>query len=144
MTESIVSATPGSAQAEGEVRPDDAANKNSGRGRRRVSPPKAADAAAKPRSSKVMSHRTKPAAGGTTRSGKNKGARAGRQDSKKATILDMLHRPKGATLSEIMKTTKWQAHSVRGFISGNLAKKMELTISSARREDGERVYQITK
>jgi len=41
-----------------------------------------------------------------------------------------------------VKATNWQAHSVRGFISGALGKKMGLTVESAKREDGERVYSI--
>ena len=41
-----------------------------------------------------------------------------------------------------MKATGWQAHSVRGFISGALGKKMGLKVDSVRREDGERVYSI--
>ena len=41
-----------------------------------------------------------------------------------------------------MKTTGWQAHSVRGFISGALGKKMDLMVESSKREDGERVYSI--
>src|ERR1017187_3021628 len=47
-----------------------------------------------------------------------------REGSKTSAILDLLHRAKGATLAEIMETTSWQAHSVRGFISGTLGKKM--------------------
>jgi len=41
-----------------------------------------------------------------------------------------------------MKATDWQAHSVRGFISGALGKKMGLKVESAKREDSERVYSI--
>ena len=67
-----------------------------------------------------------------------------RAESKGAKILAMISRPKGATLTEIMKATDWQAHSVRGFISGALGKKMGLTVESVRREDGERVYTIAK
>lgn len=67
---------------------------------------------------------------------------AGREGSKKAIVLDMLHRPKGATLKEIMAATQWQAHSVRGFISAAIGKKLGLNVVSTRREDGERVYQI--
>jgi hypothetical protein len=65
-----------------------------------------------------------------------------RDGSKKAEVLGLLQRKGGATLAQIMKATGWQAHSVRGFISGALGKKMGLTVNSARREDGERVYSI--
>jgi hypothetical protein len=41
-----------------------------------------------------------------------------------------------------MKAAAWQAHSVRGFISGTLTKKMGLTVVSAKGEDGERSYSI--
>jgi hypothetical protein len=40
-----------------------------------------------------------------------------------------------------MAATGWQAHSVRGFISGQLIKKLGLRVRSFRR-DGERVYAI--
>ena len=56
-------------------------------------------------------------------------------------ILALLRQPSGATLQSITKATGWQAHSVRGFISGHLVKKMGLRVKSFRR-DGERVYAI--
>jgi Protein of unknown function (DUF3489) len=65
-----------------------------------------------------------------------------REGSKKAIILDMLRRPKGATLKEIMSATQWQAHSVRGFISAALGKKMGIKVESTRRDDGERLYKV--
>ena len=65
-----------------------------------------------------------------------------RDGSKKADILALLHRQGGATLQELMSATGWQAHSIRGFISGTLGKKMGLTVESAKREDGGRVYSI--
>ena len=67
-----------------------------------------------------------------------------REGSKTEAILDLLRRTKGATLSELMEATSWQAHSVRGFISGTLGKKMALTVKSEKREDGTRVYSIAK
>jgi hypothetical protein len=56
-------------------------------------------------------------------------------------VLALLQRKNGATLTEIMKATQWQAHSVRGFISGALGKNMGLTVESAKRADGD-VYSI--
>lgn len=64
------------------------------------------------------------------------------EGSKTETILDLLKRKDGATLAEIMKATDWQPHSVRGFISGTLGKKMGLTVASVKGEDGERRYSI--
>jgi Protein of unknown function (DUF3489) len=67
-----------------------------------------------------------------------------REGRKTATVLDLIQRAKGATLAEIMEATCWQAHSVRGFISATLGKKMGLKIESAKREDGTRFYSIAK
>jgi hypothetical protein len=71
-----------------------------------------------------------------------KKATGARDGSKAAKILDLLKRPGGATSKELMKTTGWQPHSVRGFLSGTLGKKMGLTVASAKGEDGERSYSI--
>ena len=67
-----------------------------------------------------------------------------RDGSKKAIVLDMLKRPDGATLADIMSATGWQAHSVRGFISGSLGKKMGLTVESFKRSDGVRAYKVAQ
>jgi hypothetical protein len=66
-------------------------------------------------------------------------ARAG---SKKAAVIAMLKRPKGATLKDVMKATGWQAHSVRGFLSGSLRKSLGLKVKSSKSTDGQRVYQL--
>jgi hypothetical protein len=42
----------------------------------------------------------------------------------------------GATLAEVMKATRWQARSVRGFISGTTGKKMDLPVGSVKNEAG--------
>ena len=62
--------------------------------------------------------------------------------NKTATVLELLRREGGATLDDIMSATGWQAHSVRGFISGVLGKRMGLTVESAKREDGKRAYSL--
>jgi hypothetical protein len=54
----------------------------------------------------------------------------------------MLKRPGGATAKELLKATGWQPHSLRGFISGTLGKKMGLTVASTKGEDGERSYSV--
>jgi hypothetical protein len=65
---------------------------------------------------------------------------AARVGSKTATVLGLLKRRDGATLNELMAATEWQAHSVRGFLSGTLRKKMGLEIESDKAPDGERTY----
>jgi Protein of unknown function (DUF3489) len=66
-----------------------------------------------------------------------------RAESKGAKILELIGRPKKASLAEIQKATDWQAHSVRGFLS-TAAKKHGLKIESTKTEAGDRVYQIKK
>jgi uncharacterized protein DUF3489 len=63
---------------------------------------------------------------------------AGRAGSKKEMVLGLLCAPEGATITDIMKATGWQPHSVRGFLSGTVGKKMKLTVVSTSDEGGER------
>jgi hypothetical protein len=72
------------------------------------------------------------------------GAPTARPGSKKAIVLDMLKRPEGATLQEIMSATQWLAHSVRGFVSGGLTKKMGLKIESFKSTNGDRAYRLAQ
>src|SRR6266705_1434405 len=72
----------------------------------------------------------------------HKKAAGARDGSKTAKVLGLLKRPNGVTLKELMKNTDWQAHSVRGFLSGTVGKKMGLTVTSNKSEDGERSYAI--
>lgn len=62
-------------------------------------------------------------------------------ESKKDMIVGLLMRTEGATLEALMSATGWQAHSVRGFISGTLMKKFKLSVNSVKK-DGQRVYSM--
>ena len=54
----------------------------------------------------------------------------------------MLRRPDGATIEQLTKALDWQAHSVRGVMSGALKKKQGLSVTSEKKADGSRVYRI--
>jgi hypothetical protein len=61
--------------------------------------------------------------------------------TKQAKVIDALGRPEGATIAEIMAMTGWQEHSVRGFISGAVKKKLGLTVERIT-EDGRVSYRV--
>jgi len=65
----------------------------------------------------------------------------GTSTTKTDQVIALLKRPAGATGKSIMAVTGWQAHSVRGFISGQLRKRMGLEVQSLER-NGDRVYII--
>lgn len=56
-------------------------------------------------------------------------------------LVTALRRPKGASISDLMDVTGWQAHSVRGAMAGALKKKRGLSISSTKPGD-ERLYKL--
>ena len=62
--------------------------------------------------------------------------------TKAAKIIGLLRRNNGATIAELAKATSWQAHSVRGFISGKLKNKQGLQINSSQEDDKPRRYFI--
>jgi Protein of unknown function (DUF3489) len=104
-----------------------------------------------PTSQKAAKGKAKPAPKKEAKAGKKaakkptqaKEASTPRAESKGAKILELIGRPKGATLAEIVKATDWQKHSIRGFLS-TAAKKHGLKIESTKTEAGDRVYQIRK
>ncbi len=65
-----------------------------------------------------------------------------RDGTKQAMMIELLKRPGGATLAEIVEATGWQAHTVRGAMAGALKKKLGLTITSEKDESKGRVYRI--
>jgi Protein of unknown function (DUF3489) len=107
----------------------------------RVAPRRAHVASPKAKSGKKPTSAKKGAK--TTKGTKTlKKASAVRQGSKTERVLDLLKRPGGATTKELMKLTGWQPHSVRGFLSGTVGKKMQLAVTSTKSEDGEHTYSV--
>jgi hypothetical protein len=68
--------------------------------------------------------------------------RATPSQSKQDLVIQMLLRQSGATIEDIIAKTGWQPHSVRGFFSGLVKKKLKLPLSSAVGKDGVRRYHI--
>ncbi|MDN5929286.1 MAG: DUF3489 domain-containing protein [Hyphomicrobiales bacterium] len=62
--------------------------------------------------------------------------------NKTAIVLMKLKTRRGATVESLMQATGWQAHSVRGFLSGTVRKKLALTVISEIGKDGVRRYRI--
>lgn len=66
-----------------------------------------------------------------------------RSGSKLQTCLALLKRRNGATLGDLTAATGWQPHSVRGFLSGTVKKKLGLSLSTAKDADGVRRYHLS-
>ena len=62
--------------------------------------------------------------------------------TKQERLLALLRRPEGVTIWQAAKALDWQPHSVRGVISGVLKKRLGLTVTSDKGDDG-RVYRVT-
>lgn len=90
-----------------------------------------------PRASKKSAVKPKQA----TKKGKGAGGRK-RTGTKQEKLIAMLRRPEGATVDEVVKSLGWQAHTVRGAISGSLKKKLGLKIGSEKIEGRGRLYRI--
>lgn len=63
------------------------------------------------------------------------------EPSTKQSQLISLLGSTGATLAQMMSLTGWQAHTVRGMISGSLRKRLGLNVQT-QVEEGVRVYRI--
>jgi Protein of unknown function (DUF3489) len=105
-------------------------------------PKKPAKRAQRATKAKRALKRTKKAR--TAKPNKSAAARKPREGgSKKAEVIALLRRAKGASLAQIQKLTGWQKHTVRGFIS-LLGSQAGLKTISSRTEAGERTYRIAK
>ena len=102
--------------------------------------PKAARKNAKPSTKVKQARQAKP--GKKTAAAKQPG-KASERSNKRADVIAMMTRAKGATLTEIMQATGWQKHTVRGFVS-ILGSKGGHKIESSKNAAGERTYHITK
>jgi hypothetical protein len=98
-----------------------------------------------PQSTRVATERTRstksPAK--ASRRGKVQKGTTESRTNKKAEVIAMMKRAKGVTLDEIMETTGWQKHTVRGFVS-ILGSKGGEKIEFAKNAAGERTYRIRK
>jgi hypothetical protein len=65
-----------------------------------------------------------------------------RASSKQVQLIEMLKRPEGATIQEIVAKLKWQAHTVRGAFAGALKKRLGLKVESEKVEKRGRVYRL--
>jgi hypothetical protein len=61
---------------------------------------------------------------------------------KQAMLIEMLKRPEGATIQQVVDATGWLPHTVRGAIAGALKKKLGLNVVSEKVEGVGRVYRI--
>ena len=57
-------------------------------------------------------------------------------------VIGLLRRARGASISDLSTATGWQAHSIRGFLSETVKKKMGLVLLSEKDGKGVRRYRI--
>jgi len=79
----------------------------------------------------------------TATGGRTTTERKTREGTKQALVIEMLRRPEGATIPEIVEATDWQAHTIRGAMAGSLKKKLGLTITSEKDDQRGRVYRAS-
>ena len=91
---------------------------------------------AKPRSKAAVARANRKAKTVKLKNAKTAGPRPG---SKGAKVIELLRRTKGVTLAEVMKSTGWQAHTVRGFLA-TVPKKHRIKIESTKSPSGDRIY----
>lgn len=73
----------------------------------------------------------------------NQPAKSGKTgDTKSEIMLKKLRTAKGVTIDALIEATGWQAHSVRGFLSAVVRKKLGLALVSETGKDGTRRYRL--
>lgn len=76
------------------------------------------------------------------RTSRKPAAQPAKSVTKQSVVLAMLRRANGASIDEMIDATSWQPHSVRGFISGVLKRRLEIDVMSEKGEDGVRRYYV--
>ena len=66
-----------------------------------------------------------------------------REGTKQALVIEMLRRPEGASIAEIVEATNWASHTTRGFLAGALKKKLGLAIDSEKDDTRGRIYKVS-
>jgi hypothetical protein len=64
------------------------------------------------------------------------------RQTKQDLVIQMLRRRSGVTIEDIIAETGWQPHSVRGFFSGLVKRKLKLPLTSEVGKDGVRRYHV--
>jgi hypothetical protein len=87
--------------------------------------------------------RSKKSSAKVSRSARAQNGATESRTNKKAAVIALMKRAKGATLAEIVDATGWQKHTIRAFVS-ILGSKGGEKIESSKNADGERAYRIAK
>ena len=56
--------------------------------------------------------------------------------------MTLLSEPEGASIEDMMQATRWQQHSVRGFLAGTVKKKLGFALTSSKLSGDVRRYRI--
>jgi hypothetical protein len=96
---------------------------------------------AKPRDKKANS-KTASTKRTATRKSKATATPSEAAGSKQMQLIALLRRPDGASITEATEVLGWQAHSVRGIISGTIKKKLGLPVTTSKVEGGVRRYHV--
>ena len=92
---------------------------------------KKAKASQKPRSTPAVAKPPKPTE-----------AQREERVTKQERLLTLLSQPEGASIEDMMQATKWQQHSVRGFLAGTVKKKLGFPLTSSKLNGDVRRYRI--
>jgi hypothetical protein len=65
-----------------------------------------------------------------------------REGTKQALVIEMLRRPEGASIAEIVEATNWASHTIRGFLAGAIKKKLGMDIDSEKDDTRGRIYKV--